>query len=118
MLHCVIFAILPSGEDFQKYAQLDSAQEAGLSFTLPILPDACRRILDKKPRVREACAEASAQLYARHALVQWTEGHYQEAQKLNWIPQLLCEAGARGDLGILFEFETCRINIKIYQVLL
>lgn len=68
--------------------------EAGLSFTLPILPDACRRILDKKPRVREACAEASAQLYARHALVQWTEGHYQEAQKLNWIPQLLCEAYA------------------------
>ena len=78
----------------KKYAKLDSAQEAGLSFTLPILPDACRRILDKKPRVREACAEASAQLYARHALVQWTEGHYQEAQKLNWIPQLLCEAGA------------------------
>eukprot|EP00435_Cladocopium_sp_Y103_P052134 s1152_g16.t1 len=67
---------------------------AGLTFTLPILPDACRRILDKKPRVREACAEASAHLYATHALWRWTEGRFQEAQKLNWIPQLLCEAYA------------------------
>lgn len=62
-----------------------------MTFTLPILPDACRRILDKKPRVREACAEASAHLYATHALWRWTEGRFQEAQKLNWIPQLLCE---------------------------
>ena len=62
-----------------------------MTFTLPILPDACRRILDKKPRVREACAEASAHLYATHALWRWTEGRFQEAQKLSWIPQLLCE---------------------------
>ena len=53
------------------------ASEAGLTFTLPILPEACRRILDKRPRVREACAEASAQLYAKHALPRWTEGNYQ-----------------------------------------
>ncbi|CAK9082100.1 Sister chromatid cohesion protein PDS5 homolog A [Durusdinium trenchii] len=70
------------------------ASEAGVRFLLPILPDACRRILDKKPRVREACAEASAKLYAKHALPRWTEGNYQAGQELNWIPQLLCEAYA------------------------
>ncbi|CAJ1417138.1 unnamed protein product [Effrenium voratum] len=68
------------------------ASEAGLALTLPVLPDACRRILDKKPRVREACAEAAAQLYAKHALPKWTGGKGQAAQKLNWIPQLMCEA--------------------------
>ena len=68
--------------------------EQGLILTLPILPDACRRILDKKPRVREACAEASAQIYAKHVLPRWIEGKYKEAQELIWIPQLLCEAYA------------------------
>ena len=70
------------------------ASEQGLTLTLPMLPEACRRILDKKPRVREACAEASAQIYAKHALPRWIEGKHQEAQELIWIPQLLCEAYA------------------------
>eukprot|EP00933_Yihiella_yeosuensis_P050220 TRINITY_DN47995_c0_g1_i1.p1 TRINITY_DN47995_c0_g1~~TRINITY_DN47995_c0_g1_i1.p1 ORF type:complete len:915 (-),score=214.66 TRINITY_DN47995_c0_g1_i1:165-2909(-) len=67
-----------------------------------------KRILDKKPRVREASAEAAARLYAKHALPAWMEGRYEEAQRLSWIPQLLCEAYsvfAGGRLGHVAQLE-------------
>ncbi|OLP88562.1 Sister chromatid cohesion protein PDS5-like A [Symbiodinium microadriaticum] len=84
------------------------ASDDGLAFMLPNLPEICKRILDKKPRIREACAQASAQLYAQHALPHWLKGEGQKAQKLCWIPQLLCEAysvfcGAR--LGYVAQIE-------------
>ena len=50
------------------------ASDDGLAFMLPNLPEICKRILDKKPRIREACAQASAQLYAQHALPHWLKG--------------------------------------------
>ena len=84
------------------------ASDDGLAFMLPNLSEICKRILDKKPRIREACAQASAQLYAQHALPHWLKGEGQKAQKLCWIPQLLCEAysvfcGAR--LGYVAQIE-------------
>ncbi|CAE7185596.1 Pds5a, partial [Symbiodinium necroappetens] len=71
---------------------LDVAAESTAGFTLlePILQDVCHRILDKKAKVREACAELMARLYAKHALPKWIIG--QAAERLNWIPQQLCEA--------------------------
>lgn len=73
-------------------AEIASQSEAGLSLLLPVLPEMFKRILDKKSRVREACAEAAARLYGKHALPAWMDGRYEDAQLLNWIPQLLCEA--------------------------
>jgi len=76
----------------QLAADVASASKKGLELLLPVLPEMFRRILDKKPRVREDCAEAAAHLYATHALPAWTDGKYLDAQALTWIPQLLCEA--------------------------
>ena len=71
---------------------LDVAAASAAGFTLlePILQDVCHRILDKKAKVREACAELMARLYAKHALPKWIIG--QAAERLDWIPQQLCEA--------------------------
>jgi len=73
-------------------AEVAASSRAGLDLMLPVLPEMCKRVLDKKPRVREACAEAAARIYAQYALPAWTEGRYEDAQPLAWIPQLLCEA--------------------------
>ena len=88
--------------------QIALLSDAGLAFMLPILPEACKRILDRKPRIREACAQASAQLYAKHALPRWLNGQSQAAQNLSWIPQLLCEAYSvfcSGRLGYVAQIE-------------
>eukprot|EP00930_Biecheleria_cincta_P034145 TRINITY_DN23615_c0_g1_i1.p1 TRINITY_DN23615_c0_g1~~TRINITY_DN23615_c0_g1_i1.p1 ORF type:complete len:1429 (+),score=252.04 TRINITY_DN23615_c0_g1_i1:62-4348(+) len=86
-----------------------SHSTAGLALMLPVLPGVCKRMLDKKPRVREVCVEAAAHLYAKHALPAWLEGNYQQAQALSWIPQMFCEAysvfssGQCGQVALLEE---------------
>ena len=85
-----------------------ASSDAGLVFLLPILPEVSKRILDKKPRIREACAQACAQLYAKHALPHWLSGQGQAAQRLSWIPALLCEAFSvfsSGRLGYVAQIE-------------
>mmetsp|Transcript_23020 Transcript_23020/g.41567 ORF Transcript_23020/g.41567 Transcript_23020/m.41567 type:complete len:1383 (-) Transcript_23020:174-4322(-) len=76
----------------QLAGEIASESNKGLELLLPVLPEMFRRVLDKKPRVREVSAEAVANLYAQHALPAWSDGKYQEAQALSWIPALLCEA--------------------------
>eukprot|EP00747_Dinoflagellata_sp_TGD_P187817 gnl/TRDRNA2_/TRDRNA2_45873_c0_seq1.p1 gnl/TRDRNA2_/TRDRNA2_45873_c0~~gnl/TRDRNA2_/TRDRNA2_45873_c0_seq1.p1 ORF type:complete len:1344 (-),score=272.30 gnl/TRDRNA2_/TRDRNA2_45873_c0_seq1:173-4171(-) len=78
-----------------------ASSQAGLELLNGILPDIFRRVLDKKPRVREASAQHAARLYQQHALPAWIEGRYKwdesrytDAMKLAWVPQLLCEAYA------------------------
>ena len=63
---------------------------AGYSLLEPVLRDVCYRVLDKKVKVREACADMMARLYAKHALPRWIAGQYTE--RLAWIPQQLSEA--------------------------
>ncbi|CAJ1362733.1 unnamed protein product [Effrenium voratum] len=79
---------------------------SGLRLVQEVLPEVCRRVVDKKAVVREACAEAMAKLYARHALPRWISG--QGAGDLAWLPQQLCEAYltfSRGRLGHIAQLE-------------
>jgi hypothetical protein len=82
----------------------------GLKCLESVLPEIFRRILDKKPRVRETCIEASAHLYAMHALPAWIECREEAAMRLSFIPQLFFEAysvfaGAR--IGHTVYLEKC-----------
>ena len=63
---------------------------AGYSLLEPVMLDMSRRVLDKKVKVREACADMMAGLYAKHALPRWIAG--QHTERLAWIPQQLSEA--------------------------
>ena len=71
---------------------LDVAAEsmAGYGLLEPALLEISRRILDKKGKVREACANMMSRLYAKHSLPRWISG--QLAERWSWIPQQLCEA--------------------------
>lgn len=74
-------------------AVVATASPAGLSLLGPSLPEVFGRILDKRPAVREACAEQAAKLYAAHALPEVSAGRLVgRAEELCWVPQLLCEA--------------------------
>lgn len=100
-----------------------ASSAAGLQLLAPALPDVFRRIFDKKPRVREACLEVAAQLYAEHALPKPMSsggsgsagggGSSQDNDEpmsavLAFVPQLLCEAYpvfASGRLGLTAQLE-------------
>lgn len=80
----------------------------GLELLNPCLKEILRRVLDKRQRVREISCEATARLYAAHALPAWAERKCKKAQELKWAPQLLCEAYAvyaGGRLGHLSQLE-------------
>lgn len=82
---------------------------AGFALVAPALHEIFRRVLDKKPRIREACMRHMALLYAQHALPAWTGGRPEEAMTLSWVPQLFCEAFsvfAGGRLGHTAQLET------------
>jgi len=82
----------------------------GLGFVYPVLPVILHRVLDKKPRVRDACIDALGHLYAQHALPAWIDGQQEQAEKFAFVPQHLCEAYAvfsASRLGHTIELETC-----------
>lgn len=71
-----------------------ASSAAGFELLAPALPEILRRILDKRPLIREACIEALASLYKEHVLPAWVAGRYETARRFAWMPQLLCEAFA------------------------
>lgn len=82
----------------------------GLGFLEPVLPVIFHRVLDKKPRVRDACIDALGRLYAQHALPAWIDGQQEQAEKFAFVPQHLCEAYlvfSSSRLGHTIELETC-----------
>lgn len=68
------------------------AASGGLKLLGSVCPEVFKRILDKRPRVREAAAEAAAQLYGQWVLPAWTDAQYDTAFSLRWLPRILCEA--------------------------
>mmetsp|Transcript_49476 Transcript_49476/g.111011 ORF Transcript_49476/g.111011 Transcript_49476/m.111011 type:complete len:1260 (+) Transcript_49476:18-3797(+) len=65
---------------------------AGLQLLEQELPTILRRMLDKRPKVREASVMAAATIYGTHALPAWTNEDVEVATALAWLPQLICEA--------------------------
>eukprot|EP00929_Paragymnodinium_shiwhaense_P089752 TRINITY_DN49944_c0_g1_i3.p1 TRINITY_DN49944_c0_g1~~TRINITY_DN49944_c0_g1_i3.p1 ORF type:complete len:1675 (-),score=485.79 TRINITY_DN49944_c0_g1_i3:112-5073(-) len=81
---------------------------SGLRLLDSVLAEIFARILDKKPAVRETCAQKAAELYAAHALPRVVAGDLAVSQRLAWIPRLLCEAYhvfVGGCLGFTTEIE-------------
>eukprot|EP00927_Polykrikos_kofoidii_P050233 TRINITY_DN44153_c0_g1_i1.p1 TRINITY_DN44153_c0_g1~~TRINITY_DN44153_c0_g1_i1.p1 ORF type:complete len:1307 (+),score=203.04 TRINITY_DN44153_c0_g1_i1:52-3921(+) len=66
----------------------------GVKLMHPVLPVILRRIMDKRPDIRETCAVLAARLYSQHALPSWIDGRQETGLLLNCIPQLMCEAYA------------------------
>eukprot|EP00403_Amphidinium_massartii_P001663 CAMPEP_0178378994 /NCGR_PEP_ID=MMETSP0689_2-20121128/4712_1 /TAXON_ID=160604 /ORGANISM="Amphidinium massartii, Strain CS-259" /LENGTH=1290 /DNA_ID=CAMNT_0019999079 /DNA_START=26 /DNA_END=3898 /DNA_ORIENTATION=+ len=64
----------------------------GLQLLAPQLQSILRRMLDKRPRVREASLHAAAVIYGTHVLPAWTSGDSEAALSLAWLPRRLCEA--------------------------
>ncbi|CAK0805810.1 unnamed protein product [Prorocentrum cordatum] len=92
------------------------ASEAGYEFLAPVLPNIFGRILDKRADIREESADAAARLYGKYAVPALTTCQYKVAERLAWVPQLICEAFsvfAGGRLG-----HTARLEEHIEQHLL
>lgn len=69
-----------------------SSSSFGLALLSSVLPVIFGRILDKRPHVRTACAEAMAKLYEVHALPLIVDGESEALPDLKFAPRLLCEA--------------------------
>eukprot|EP00405_Crypthecodinium_cohnii_P031593 CAMPEP_0206524098 /NCGR_PEP_ID=MMETSP0324_2-20121206/68000_1 /ASSEMBLY_ACC=CAM_ASM_000836 /TAXON_ID=2866 /ORGANISM="Crypthecodinium cohnii, Strain Seligo" /LENGTH=1559 /DNA_ID=CAMNT_0054018637 /DNA_START=19 /DNA_END=4698 /DNA_ORIENTATION=- len=68
--------------------------DGGLDLMAASLPQVMRRVLDKRPLVREATLDLVGTTYREHVLPKIASRELDRVRQFAWMPQLVCEAFA------------------------